>query len=123
MNTRTLWSRICVVVGGIAMLLGAVDPLEGSVVILAGSAVVLLGVILGHEEPHMRNYWTVVLGLIALGVAAMLVLSSFGGIGGASGLSIWWGALILPYPVGWIMGIASLLLKLVTAVRHRHVPA
>ena len=29
MNARMLWSRILVVVGGIAMLLGAIDPLEG----------------------------------------------------------------------------------------------
>jgi hypothetical protein len=25
----------------------------------------------------------------------------FGGIGGNSGLSLWWGLIILPYPVGW----------------------
>ena len=30
MNARVLWSRILVILGGIAMLLGAVDPLEGS---------------------------------------------------------------------------------------------
>ena len=38
MNTRSLWSRILVIIGSIAILLGAIDPLEGSVVILAGSA-------------------------------------------------------------------------------------
>jgi len=56
-----------------------------------------------------------------LGVAAMFALSSIGGIGGESGRSMWWGILILPYPVGWVMGMASLLARLVRAIRHRHV--
>ena len=37
MNARKLWSRILIIVGGIAMLLGAIDPLEGSLLILPGS--------------------------------------------------------------------------------------
>jgi len=51
----------------------------------------------------------------------MFALSSIGGIGGESGRSMWWGILILPYPVGWVMGMASLLARLVRAIRHRHV--
>jgi hypothetical protein len=35
----------------------------------------------------------------------MFGLSWGGGIGGKSGHSIWWGVLILPYLVGWSMGI------------------
>ena len=34
--------------------------------------------------------------LIAIGVGALWGLSMFGGIGGKSGHSIWWGVLILP---------------------------
>ncbi len=120
MNTRSLWSRILVVVGGIGMLLGAIDPLEGSVVILVGSALVLLGMFLGQEERQVLLYWAAAFVLIALGVAAMFALSVVGGIGGTSGHSMWWGVLILPYPVGWIMGMASLLLRLVRSARHRH---
>ena len=43
MNTRSIWSRILVLVGSIAMLVGALDPMEGSVVILPGSGLVALG--------------------------------------------------------------------------------
>jgi len=101
------------------MLLGAIDPLEGSVVILVGSALVLLGMFLSKERGTLR-YWTAVVLLIALGVAAMFALSSVGGIGGESGRSMWWGILVLPYPVGWVMGTASLLARLVRGIRHRH---
>ena len=45
--------------------------------------------------------------LIAAGVAAMFALSAVGGIGGRSGHSLWWGLLILPYPVGWLMALAG----------------
>jgi len=40
MNTRTFWSRILGIVGGIAMLVGSLDPLEGSLLILPGSGLV-----------------------------------------------------------------------------------
>ena len=39
-KARSLWSRILIVVGGIAMLVGALDPMEGSLVILPGSGMV-----------------------------------------------------------------------------------
>jgi len=120
MDARTLWSRILVIVGGVGMLLGAIDPLEGSVVILVGTALVLLGMFVGQERRRVLLYWAAAFLLIALGVAAMFALSAVGGIGGASGHSIWWGVLVLPYPVGWIMGVASLLLRLVRSARHRH---
>jgi hypothetical protein len=35
----------------------------------------------------------------------MFSLSSVGGIGGNSGRSMWWGLLMLPYPVGWLMAL------------------
>jgi hypothetical protein len=35
----------------------------------------------------------------------MSALGSVGGIGGKSGHSMWWGVLILPYLIGWSMGI------------------
>jgi len=34
MNGRSIWSRILIIVGSIAMLAGALDPMEGSVIIL-----------------------------------------------------------------------------------------
>jgi hypothetical protein len=104
-DSRNGWARILIVIGSIAMLIGAVDPMEGSVVILPGSGLVALGAFLGHRERRLIAYRLGVFSLIAIGVGAMWVLSWRGGFGGKSGLSMWWGVLVLPYLVGWSMGI------------------
>lgn len=120
MNARKLWSRILVIVGSIAMLVGALDPMEGSLIILPGSGIVTLGTFLGNSGRGLLLYWIWIFILIAVGVGALFGLSAFGGIGGNSGHSIGWGILILPYPVGWIMGIVSLLFRLIRSVQHHH---
>ena len=105
MNARKLWSRILIIVGSIAMLAGALDPMEGSVVILPGSGLVALGTLLGQSERRLIAYRVWVFILIAIGVGAMWGLTRGGGFGGNSGRSMWWGVLILPYLIGWSMGI------------------
>jgi len=115
-NTRKLWSRILIAVGSIAVLVRALDPLEGSVVILPGSGIVTLGTFLSNSARRSIIYWTSIFLLISAGVGALFVLSALGGIGGTSGHSMWWGLLILPYPVGWVMGIVSLLFKFIRSV-------
>jgi hypothetical protein len=105
MNTRERWSRILIVVGSIAMLVGAIDPMEGSLVILPGSGLVALGTFLSQNEHRLITYRLWVFILIAVGVGALFGLSTIGGIGGTSGHSMWWGVLVLPYLVGWSMGI------------------
>jgi purine-cytosine permease-like protein len=107
MNGRMLWSRILVVVGGIAMLLGTLDPLEGSLLILPGSGLVALSRFLGRKNRRTILYWAWAFILIAIGVGALFALSAVGGIGGRSGHSMWWGLLILPYPAGWLMALAG----------------
>ena len=87
------------------MLVGAVDPMEGSVVILPGSGLVALGTFLGQSERRLIAYRVRVFILIAIGVGALWGLSWVGGFGGNSGRSMWWGVLILPYLIGWSMGI------------------
>jgi purine-cytosine permease-like protein len=119
MNARMLWSRILVVVGGIAMLLGAIDPLEGSLIILIGSGMVTLGTLLGGSRRRILRYWVWVFVLIAVGVGLMWGVSAFGGLGGTTGRSLWWGLVILPYPVGWIMGIIGLILRLIEFVKGK----
>ena len=104
-NACGLWSRILMTVGGVAMLVGALDPMEGSVVILPGSGLVALGTLLSPSERRWITYRVLVFILIAIGVGTLWGLSSAGGLGGDSGRSIWWGVLILPYPIGWSMGI------------------
>lgn len=112
-DKRKLWSRILIAVGGIAMLVGSVDPMEGSLLILPGSGLVALGLFTGKTERRLLRDWLWVFGLIAVGVAALFGLSSIGGIGGKSGHSMWWGVLILPYPVGWIMALVSAISALI----------
>lgn len=104
-DARSIWSRILIMVGSIAMLVGALDPMEGSLVILAGSGLVALGTFLGQSERRLIAYRVWVFILIVIGVGALWGLSMVGGIGGKSGHSIWWGVLILPYLIGWCMGI------------------
>jgi hypothetical protein len=105
MNARGLWSRILITVGSIAMLVGALDPMEGSVVILPGSGLVALGTFLSQSERRWIAYRVLVFILIAIGVGAMWGLTRVGGFGGNSGRSMWWGVLMLPYLIGWSMGI------------------
>ena len=105
MNTRSLWSRILIIVGSIAMLVGALDLMEGSLLILPGSGVVALGTFLGQSERRWIAYRVGIFILIAIGVGAMWGLTKVGGFGGDSGRSMWWGLLMLPYLIGWSMGI------------------
>jgi hypothetical protein len=87
------------------MLLGTIDPLEGSLLILPGSGLVALGMYLGGKDRKTVLYWTWVFILIAVGVAAVFGFSAVGGIGGKTGRSMWWGLLMAPYPVGWLMAL------------------
>jgi hypothetical protein len=112
--------RVLTVVGSVAMLVGVLDPMEGSVVILLGSALVAVGAYINKSEPNSVRYWLAVFVLIAIGVGALFGLSAVGGIGGRSGHSMWWGLLILPYPIGWIFGVAGLASKFVAFIRLRH---
>ena len=113
MNAPARWSRILVIVGLLCMLIGAIDPLEGSFVILPGIGMVALGAFLGKSRHRKLLYRSFV--LVAVGVGALVVLSAVGGIRLSSkdaGHSIWWGLFILPYPVGWIMGLVGAILSL-----------
>ena len=39
-------------------------------------------------------------------------MSALGGLGGESGRTIWWGLVLLPYPVGWVMGVIGAIRRL-----------
>lgn len=120
MNSRMLWSRIFKVAGGIAMLLGSFDPLEGSLLILPVTGLVALGIYLGGKDCKMVLYWTWAFTLIAVGVGALFGLSDIGSIGGESGRSMWWGVLMMPYPVGWLMALLGGVIGLLRFFKARY---
>lgn len=99
--------RILFILGIVALIIGAVDPLEGSVLILAGSALITVS---EYMLKSSRWKWFLYAFLaIAVGIFFLFYLSSLGGFGGKSTLSWWWGLLILPYPIGWLIIIGLLI--------------
>jgi hypothetical protein len=118
MKKKINWPKVIFLAGVVAMVAGVLDPLEGSVVITTGSILVTIGAFLQHDR-FMKLFLLSFL-LIAIGVAAMFYLSSLGGFGGSSSLSWWWGLFILPYPAGWLMAMAVLIIR---AVRNSNQPA
>ena len=106
------WSTLMSIAGGAAVVLGALDPMEGSVVILPGSALLALASYLNGEDRGVVAFRTSSAMLVAVGVGALFGLSAVGGVGGTSGRSLWWALLILPYPVGWLMDVWSILRRL-----------
>ncbi len=115
------WSRILGILGSTAMLVGAFDPLEGAIIIVVGSGLILLETWLNASNHNRFRYWLWVFILIAFGFSMMWILTAFGGIGGSTGRSMWWGLLVLPYPVGWIMGIISLMGRLVSCIQAKRI--
>lgn len=105
MNATNPWARFLLIAGYITMLIGAIDPMEGSLLILPGSGLVALGTYFSDEEHSVFIYRLWVFFLILIGVGALFGFSLLGGIGGTTAYSIWWALLLLPYPIGWSMGI------------------
>ena len=98
-------ARSLIVIGLAVMVLAAVDPLEGSVIVVAGCGLMALGARM--RESRYRVYLYGCFALLMTGVAALWILSAFGGFGGTSGRSYAWGLLILPYPIGWLAGLVG----------------
>jgi hypothetical protein len=105
MGDTSKGSRGWVMAGLAAMLIGALDPLEGSLLILPGCALATFGV---HQAPGRARRWLVTgFVLMALGVAYLWAISSVGGFGGDTGRTWAWAWPILPYPLGWLLGLAG----------------
>ena len=105
MTIRRRWCRPLVIAGLAGMLLGAVDPLEGSPVIAVASVLVAMGTP-RRESLVGGRVWLACLMIVA-GVAAIWIMSAFGGVGGRTGRSMWWLLVAAPYPVGWVLGIVG----------------
>ena len=117
MKEKTKWKRIIYLVGVIALVIGVLDPLEGSVVIASGSLLITLSTYLMKDRQ-----WKIFLAsliMIIIGVFFLFYFSSLGGFGGTSTLSWWWGTLILPYPLGWLMSIILLIVRAVKKAKRQ----
>jgi hypothetical protein len=88
------------------LLLGALDPMEGSVLITVGSA--LLALQMHFTNDQRKRLFITASGMIISGVLFLFIFSSLGGFGKGH-LSWWWGLLVLPYPMGWMITVISLL--------------
>ena len=117
MKEKTKWTRIIYITGVIALIIGILDPMEGSVVIASGSALIALSAYLTHDR-HLKIF-LVSLIMILIGIFFLFYLSSLGGFGGNATLSWWWGTLILPYPVGWLISIVMLVVRAVKKAKQQ----
>ena len=115
MKTAPILSRVLVIAGVMAMLVGAIDPLEGALIILPGTGLAALGASLVKSRYLGLLCWS--LFLVAVGVGELWMLSALGGIDTSGAAAIWWGIAILPYPVGWFLGLAGAGLQLVESFK------
>jgi hypothetical protein len=105
MINHAKWAQALAAMGLVTMLIGCVDPLEGCLAILAGVGMVALAAAL--SQSRWKKLLAVAFALTAAGVAAMVVLSHLGGVGGASGRSMMWAAVLMPHPLGGIIAIVG----------------
>ncbi|HML84909.1 MAG TPA: hypothetical protein PKE52_07105 [Bacteroidales bacterium] len=108
LSPKTL--QILYYLGVTALLLGAIDPLEGSILIASG-ATLLTAVSLFKKDRHKTIFLLSTIGIL-LGVGLMWFFSSLGGFGGNSGRPMWYGVFLLPYPLGWLAIVITLLVRL-----------
>jgi len=111
MKEKVKWTRIIYIIGVIALIIGALDPLEGSVIIAAGSVLIIVSTYVKRDQ-HWKIFLASLI-MIVIGVIFLFYFSSLGGFGGTSTLSWWWGILILPYPIGWLISITVLIIRAV----------
>jgi len=115
MDARLIGLRGMAILGLLAMVVGAIDPLEGSFVILPGAGLVALSAWLGKTNHRWRTFQAFV--LVAIGVGVMILFSALGGIG-VPGRPMWLAVFILPYPIGWLIGLYAAIRTLMELFRQ-----
>lgn len=103
------WIRYVFIAGVIATIAGAIDPMEGSVVIAAGS--ILLAISSYFRNDIYLKIFLIAAIFIIIGVTAIWYVSSLGGFDPKR--EWWWTVVILPYPIGWLINIITLIIKAV----------
>ena len=109
MKEKSKLAYVLYLIGVVVLIIGAIDPLEGSVLILVGSALITFST---HktQDRHWKIFATTFL-MIVIGVFFLFYFSSLGGFGEHSALSWWCGTLVLPYPIGWLTSIITLIVR------------
>ena len=101
------WIRYVFIAGVIASIAGAIDPMEGSVVIAAGSILLAFSAYFKNDR-YFRIFFIDAI-IILMGVSAIWYVSSLGGFDPKR--EWWWTVMILPYPIGWLINIITLIIK------------
>ena len=94
--------------GIILFCIGTLDPMEGSLLIVPASIIIAMASYLQHKK-YFKIFLINAI-MIFIGVFFLWFLSSLGGFGGNSKLSIWWGLTLIPYPLGWLLNVIFLLI-------------
>jgi hypothetical protein len=120
MNAPSWLPRSLRVVSPILILVGMLDPMEGSFLIAIGIVLAAVSAHLDRSRYRKLLLWACALAIV--GVASMWILSAFGGFRLPNrpdmvGLSPWYGLLVIPYPLGWIMGVVGVYLRMREARR------
>ena len=94
--------------GIILFCIGTLDPMEGSLLIVPASIIIAIASYLQQKKYFKIFLFNAI--MIFIGVFFLWFLSSLGGFGGNSKLSIWWGLTLIPYPLGWLLNVIFLLI-------------
>jgi hypothetical protein len=109
MSEKPKWIRYVFIIGVIATIGGAIDPLEGSIAIAAGSILLAISAYFGNDR-YFRIFLIAAI-FIIISVSAIWYVSSLGGFDPKR--DWWWTVVILPYPIGWLINIITLIIKAV----------
>jgi hypothetical protein len=108
-KSKINWIRIAFIFGVVSLIIGVIDPLEGSVVIALGSMLLTFSTYM-QNDPHWKGYLAGSV-MILTGVSFLFYFSTKGGFG-ESAMSWWLGILVLPYPLGWLLSVILLILRI-----------
>jgi hypothetical protein len=104
-SAHVSWGELLIIIGLMGTLAGSIDLLEGVVFVLPGVALISLGTVVSKSRLARLAFWSCI--LTATGVVCMIALSALGGVGGDSGRSIWWSALLTPYAFGAVLSFIA----------------
>jgi len=111
---KTKLIRILFIVGACALILGAIDPMEGSLAIAAG--VILIASCTMLWKDSYRNIFLASAIMILIGVFSLWFVSALGGFDPKR--EWWWTAFIIPYPIGWLIAVVTLVVRLIKKPKH-----